>query len=96
MDEPVLAAPAILLEILWNHLKQQCFSERNIQIFQRCEDFPRLQLRSHQISYVHEFVLHAQSGIEQEDAALLMDNHPNHLNSPVTWWMFLAGPSGGS
>jgi hypothetical protein len=36
MDEPVLGAPATRLETLWNHLKQHCFSERNIWILQRC------------------------------------------------------------
>jgi hypothetical protein len=37
MDEPVLVTPAILLEILWNHLEQHCFSELNIRILQRCD-----------------------------------------------------------
>jgi hypothetical protein len=37
MDEPVLGAPAIPLEIISNHLKQHCFSEWNIRILQRCD-----------------------------------------------------------
>jgi hypothetical protein len=37
MDEPMPGAPAIPLEILWNHLKQYCFSERNIRMLQRCD-----------------------------------------------------------
>jgi hypothetical protein len=49
MDEPVLGAPAIPLEILRNHLEQYCFSEWNIRILRRCEDYPRLQFQSHHI-----------------------------------------------
>jgi hypothetical protein len=35
MDEPVLGASVITLEILWNHLEKRCFNERNIRILQR-------------------------------------------------------------
>jgi hypothetical protein len=37
MDKPVLGAPAIILEILGNHLEQHWFSERNIRTLQRCD-----------------------------------------------------------
>jgi hypothetical protein len=55
--EPVLGAPATPLEILWTDIDQYCFSEQNIRLLQRCEDFLGLQFRSHQIFYVHEFAL---------------------------------------
>jgi hypothetical protein len=32
MDEPVLGDSAIPFEIIWNHIEQHCFNERNIQI----------------------------------------------------------------
>jgi hypothetical protein len=41
MDEPVLGAPAVPLEILWNHREQHCFSERNIWILQRWDAMRR-------------------------------------------------------
>jgi hypothetical protein len=37
MDEPVLDAFAIPLEIFWNHLEQYCFGEPNIRMLQRCD-----------------------------------------------------------
>jgi hypothetical protein len=57
MRESLLGAPSIPVEILSTDLDQHCFSERNIRLLQRCEDFLGSQFRPHQIFYVHQFAL---------------------------------------
>jgi hypothetical protein len=76
MDEPVLGASAIPLEILWNHIEQYCFGERNIRMLQQYEDFPGLQFQSHSLYYVHQFAVR-ELGIE-----ILISSLEREFNCP--------------